>query len=199
MSKTKTSLPLIVSLILLTSCTNKSESTSSAEPPKDSVQASTSVKSADNFLDDIKLDSSFVMDHMWLKLERDEEGYFYLPLDPCDDSNTSFSTVWYRVNLTDTTLIDGELTVPSRHKIVDVKCNHKDNLDFKLEIKTDGPDTFPFSVIVEPIDDLHPERKICRFLQVIQSTQNVDTLGFFIADVLHDKVNHKRMQECSPH
>jgi hypothetical protein len=187
---------LIAGIILLTACKNKPESASS-ELPKDSVKVA--VPETKFSFEEAKLDSSFVMDHLWLKLERDEEGYFYLPLDPCDDTNKSFSTVWYHVNIVDTTLVDGELTIPSRHKIVNVKCNNKDNLDFKLEIKTDGPNTFPFSVIVEPIDDLHPERKICRFLQVIQSTQRVDTLGLFIAEVLNDKVNHKRVQECTPH
>lgn len=196
----KSSLFLTIGIALLfASCRNKSEPASTSALPKDSVQAPATASTIAVIAEEAKLDSAFVVGNTWLKLERDEEGYFYLPLEPCDDTNKSFYTVSYYVNVVDSTLVDGELTIPSRHKIADVKCNRKDNLDFKLEIKTDGPDTFPFSVIIEPIDDLHPERKICRFLQVIQSTQRVDTLGVFIAEVLNDKVNHKRTQPCAPH
>ena len=177
---------------------SNSELQSTTTLPADSVKASGSVLASDVVYEEMKLDSSFVMKHTWLKLDRDEEGYFFIPLEPCDNTEKSFNTTRYYVNAIDSTLVDSEVTSAWRHKIVGVKCSNKDNLDFKLEIKTDGPDTFPFSVIVEPIDDLHPERKICRFLQV-NTNNSLDTLGLFISDVLADKVNHKRVEECLPH
>ena len=183
---------LISSSALLVKCKGKSEDSSSSNSQR--LDSTKSQGASSTGLDNgTEIDSSFVMSQTWLKLERDEEGQFYLPLEPCDKTDNSFTTPKYYVNGSDSTFIEQEVGIASRYKIEYVKCSGKGYLNFKVKFKTNGPDT----VIVEQIDELHPERKICRFLQMMNASHQVDTLGLFIAESFSDKVNHKRLEECN--
>ena len=140
----------------------------------------------------------------WLQLGVDKEDYFFLNLDPCD--STTIRTLSYEFTPED--LLENSIQSSQIYKIGNVTVKNRitnaspDQLFIISLDKSEFENAeLNYSIIVEPIDDLNPERRICKFYKVLSK----DTISFSVTDkefhyfipAIHlEMVNHKVTESC---
>lgn len=146
----------------------------------------------------------FLSHGKWLKLGVDEEGYFYLNLDPCD--SITIRTLAYE--FASETLMENSIQSSIIYKIKSLRSEEtiSDGIPTQSFMITYDNSEYEsaeldYSIIIEPIDDLHPEWKICKFYKILSrdtiSFSRTDAeFNYFIPDIHLTMVNHKVTDPC---
>jgi hypothetical protein len=99
----------------------------------------------------------------------------------------------------DSSLLESQVQSVFRYKIQNIKYKKTTSVNGvllpQIKIEIEG-----WSLLIEPIDELHSERKICKFTKSFgkDSAEPSEVIGYFIADALNDQVSHLAVEECKP-